>query len=81
LADHEDLLLVESLIEILLHLEVGISPMWLRFACAHIDRCKMNKRMLYYHVSDFEALRTLEQQVRKLRTLLIGLVETELMMH
>jgi hypothetical protein len=36
LTHHEDLLLVEALIEVALHLEIGVDAVFLRFAATHV---------------------------------------------
>lgn len=36
LPDHKHLLLVESLIEVALHLEIGVDALFLRFGAAHV---------------------------------------------
>lgn len=81
LPDHEDLLLVESLIEVALHLEIGVDSVFLRFAAAHVRWISYKKQPYNHHSSQLDAWRELEVAVRHHWALLVRLVEVEVVGH
>lgn len=81
LSDHEDLLLVEPLIEVALHLEIGVDSVFLRFAAAHVRWISYKKQPYNHHSSQLDAWRELEVAVGHHWALLVGLVEVEVVRH
>lgn len=81
LTHHEDLLLVEALIEVALHLEIGVDAVLLRFTAAHVRWISYKKQTYNHHSSELDAWRELEVAIGNHWTLLIGLVEIEVIGH
>lgn len=81
LPDHEDLLLVESLVEVALHLESGVDTMFLRFAAAHVRWISYKKQPYNHHSSQLDAWWELEVGIRHDGALLIWLVEVKMVGH